>query len=135
MNGNDPDVSDPDGIGPDPDQPAASALVILRTPPAGTDAPLGVGLPPDRKRAERVQAHLRSLGFDVGALIGTSFSISAPAGVFRRSFGQEPLTAPPDRADDDGPRDLPIDRLPGDAAAAIEAIVFTPPPDYGPAAP
>jgi len=123
----------------DTDEPAASALVILRTDDApDDDGPEDDAARPDPASARRVQEHLRELGFEVGALIGTSFSISAPVGLFRRSFGEDvPVDAAEPRRGPagGGPHDLPVDRLPVDAARAVRSITFAPPPDFGPTAP
>jgi hypothetical protein len=140
MDGNDPDRSDQDADRTGMDVPAASALVILQSPPPEHGGSADGFGPPDPGQARRVQDLLRSLGFDVGALIGTSFSISAPPWLFQRSFGQAPPTEPTVETADGashGPdhHELPVDRLPDEAAAAIEAIVFARPPDFGPGAP
>jgi hypothetical protein len=115
----------------DTDEPAASALVILRTDATCDDATRA-----DPASARRVQDHLRSLGFDVGPLVGTSFSITAPVDLFRRSFGDDrPFAADEPRPAGDAPLDLPVDRLPDEAARAVRSITFSPPPDFGPLAP
>ena len=119
----------------DTDEPAASALVILRTDAAGPAHDDAVR--PDPVSVRRVQDHLRSLGFEVGPLIGTSFSITAPVDLFRRSFGDDPpvAAASPPRSVGDDLLDLPVDRLPDEAARAVRSITFSPPPDFGPFAP
>jgi hypothetical protein len=117
------------------DEPAASALVILRTDPTPDDDDTAG---PDPASARQVQDHLRSLGFEVGALIGTSFSITAPVDLFRQAFGDAPPTGTADRHRDRAgvePRDLPTDLLPADAARVVRSITFAPPPDFGPTAP
>jgi hypothetical protein len=114
----------------DTDEPAASALVILRTDATGAAAGL------DTASARQVQDHLRSLGFEVGPLIGTSFSITAPVDLFRRSFGEDdPVAASPPWAAGAESLELPVDRLPDEAAGAVWSITFSPPPDFGPSAP
>jgi hypothetical protein len=115
----------------DTDEPAASALVILRTDAAADDDRAR----PDPASARQVQDHLRSLGFEVGALIGTSFSITAPVDLFRRSFGDEAAIDTAASHGDTAEVDLPTDLLPDDAARSVRSITFAPPPDFGPIAP
>jgi len=114
----------------DTDEPAASALVILHTDATGDDA-----VRPDATSARQVQELLRSLGFVVGPLIGTSFSITAPVDLFRRSFGAGPEAGPQPQSTGGEPLVLPVDRLPDEAARAVRSITFSPPPDFGPLAP
>ena len=108
----------------EPDPPV-SAEVILRPesgplagrPPA-TAATVGRMSPPPGA-ADEIAGYLRGRGFDVLPGSGISFSVVAPRSVFEREFGG--LAG-----------ELPLDRLPPEVRDLVEAIVFTPPPDYGP---
>jgi hypothetical protein len=64
-------------------------------------------------------------GFDVGPLVGVSFSIAAPVSTFERVFktsiGGSTL-------------ELPLDALPEPLRRVIEAVTFQRPVDFGPGA-
>ena len=105
--------------------PLTSAEVILRPesgrlrdqPPATTTT---VGrMSPPAGAVDEVADYLRGRGFEVLPGSGVSFSVVAPRSVFEREFGQ--LAG-----------ELPLDHLPAPVADKVEAVVFTPPPDYGP---
>jgi hypothetical protein len=88
---------------------------------------------PDPRSAERAQAFFRRAGFEVTAPFGPSFSIVGPADLFERAFGTR-LQAHKDRgvrtAEDQ--LELPLERVPADVRHSLEAVTFTPPPDFGP---
>jgi hypothetical protein len=107
-----------------------SAQVILR--PRGKDSSHGLAitsaniaeLAPDAGTASRIARYFREKGFDSGEMAGTSFSISAPASTFERTFG----TSMSNRKE----LALPMKSLDADVAREIEEVTFTPPPDFGP---
>lgn len=79
----------------------------------------------------------RSMGFDVGPIVGVSFSITGTVRTFERALG----TRIRRRKDDDHEfvvknkpigRELSGDRLPERIRTFVQAIVFPPPPDFGP---
>jgi hypothetical protein len=85
-----------------------------------------------------VQKAFADAGFDVGAAFANSFAITAPAKVFNKVFGTRIRR---DAASGDtraiGRRggssyELPLTVLPSQVARLIEAVTFTPPPDFGP---
>lgn len=128
----------------DQGQEMISAQVVLR--PAGgkslrempppTAAQLGQYLP-SPKDAEAAMRVFREAGFQVGPLVGISFSIAAPLAAFESFFGAR-LRRTKNRglkvAGGEGEGyELPLDALPPEAARLIEVVTFTPPPDFGPA--
>lgn len=77
-------------------------------------------------------------GFQVGNVVGNSFSISAPAKTFEKVFKvklqrdkQKGVTARASRAAEKS-YELPVDKLPEDVRSHVAAVTFTPPPDFGP---
>ena len=92
---------------------------------------------PSRQAFERVAAWFKSAGFDVGNPAGNSFSITAPAEVFERTFkarvafGRRGGIRIAGRGRKQGV-ELPLDALPEDLAGMLEAITFVEPPDFGP---
>ncbi len=75
-------------------------------------------------------------GFDVGPVVGDSFSITGPRSLFERTFG-EPLEAERrGRATSyrtaRGTAELGLEQVPEPVAGHIEAITFSRPPDFGP---
>jgi len=103
-----------------------SAQVILR--PRGTASSRGLTITaetiadyaPDAETAQRIARYFADKGFDVGGVVGTSFSIAGPSTLFQEVFGG--------RRD----RSLVLDKLDPSIAAAIEEVTFTKPPDFGP---
>jgi hypothetical protein len=86
--------------------------------------------------AEQVANAFRQEGFEVGPLVGVSFSITAPASEFERVFEvrlslvREGSVKVAGKRED--PDTLPVASLPPTIAERIEAVTFTPPPDFGP---
>jgi hypothetical protein len=109
------------------DDAPLSALVVLRPGPGrelGDRGPvtaetIGEYLPSPEAVAA-AQAAFAALGFEASAAVGPSFSITALRSRFEQVFG----TA-------DG-LELPLDRLPADVRPLVQAVTFTPPPDFGP---
>ena len=104
-----------------------TVLVVLRPssgaplPPGGlTSATVHAGAP-DPQAAERVRSHLAGRGFDLGPLVGISFSITGTRELIRQVFGDVP---------DAGA--LPLDRLPEDVRRLMLAVEAEAPPDFGP---
>lgn len=81
---------------------------------------------------------LEEAGFEVGNVVGNSFSISATAKTFEKVFKvklqsdkEKGVTARASRADEES-YELPVGKLPEDARRHVAAVTFTPPPDFGP---
>ena len=125
--------------------PPLSAQVVLR--PAGGAALTGAEeitaatvarYAPDPAAVATAQAFFRDAGFAVGDARGISFAITAPKARFEDVFGDELVVDPGSRAGAisvsraGGGRELPLTRLPAEVAAALQAVAFTPPPDFGP---
>jgi hypothetical protein len=96
------------------DDPLLSAQVVLQPGPTTVST--------------RVRDELSRAGFDIGPLVGGSFSISGPRQLFDRYFGLtlEGVRSPA------VPEALPLERLPADVKGAVRSILFTRPPDFGP---
>jgi hypothetical protein len=121
-----------------------SALVLLRPAhgkplrelPPPTSSNLEEYLP-SASDAERALRSFHNAGFQVGPLIGISFSIAAPASKFESYFRTKlartehrgVMTA---HTGSKGGYELPLDALPSEAAEVIEAITFEPPREYSP---
>jgi hypothetical protein len=83
-------------------------------------------------------AGFQRAGFEVGNMVGNSFSITAPRSTFEKFFKIK-LQAK-DRgglqvaASSDTPEsyELPMKALPKDLAQHVAAMTFSPPPDFGP---
>jgi hypothetical protein len=106
-----------------------SAQVLLRS--ARGEAPAGDAVItaetlerylPSTEAAERVREELSRAGFEVGQLVGNSFSITAPVKTFEKAFGTGVREAAK------AGTELSAAGLPRDVAA----VTFTPPPDFGP---
>jgi hypothetical protein len=109
-----------------------SAQVILRPRGAKSSADIPAitsenvhQYTPARETVEKVVSNFASHGFDVGTVVGTSFSITAPKSTFERVFATKL-----------GRRkslQLPLQSIASDVAKEIEEVTFTEPPDFGPA--
>ncbi|MCP4542745.1 MAG: hypothetical protein GY832_36950 [Chloroflexi bacterium] len=92
---------------------------------------------PSPKLVARATEAFAVAGFDVGAMVGISFSISAPVSTFEQVFktrlrqedrgGVEAI-----QDDGSGSYELSLDALPKSLADLVVAVAFTPPPDFGP---
>jgi len=103
-----------------------SAQVVLRTTkPTGPITAAGLeSLQPPDETVQRVREFFRRAGFQVGAYVGISFSITAPVTTMEKVF----RTSIVDR----NSNELPLRVLPKDVADEIMAVTFTPPPAFGP---
>jgi hypothetical protein len=94
---------------------------------------------PSPEAVSQVAEFLRAAGFQVSEEVGISFSITGPRPLFERLFGMglehrrrsgiDTVQTPA------GGLELPLDRLPPDVARFVQAVTFTPPPDFGPGNP
>lgn len=115
-----------------------SAQVLLRT-----GAPLDAAkltaqeiakIVPPASVVEKTRAAFEAAGFAVGPAVGLSFSITAPVRVFEQIFKTR-LSRDARGGiitDAGGAETLPLSNLSPTLAENIEAVTFTPPPDYGP---
>ena len=76
-------------------------------------------------------------GFEVSAAGPTGFSITAPASTFEKFFNtrlqkQERGGVMAMRKDESTSLELPLRALPREVSRLVEAVTFTPPPDFGP---
>ena len=122
--------------------PVISAQVVLRSPsgkPAAghvTAENIREFLPtPDI--ATRVRTAFTAAGFEAGPVVGNSFSISATVGVFESLFNihlrhQQEGGVASVRIQESGSYELPLQALPRSVIENVEAVTFTPPPDFGP---
>lgn len=92
---------------------------------------------PSQEAVQETSRVFRSLGFEVGSMVGISFSITATVREFTDIFKVHLRRT--DRggieciSDDGASRlELPIANLTEDLARHLHAVTFTPPPDFGP---
>lgn len=90
---------------------------------------------PDPVAVGVVRDYLARAGFAVSDVIGISFSISAPRSTFELFFGRplrvqerEGITT----VDTGQGLELPLDAMPAEVRRHVDAVTFTPPPDFGP---
>ena len=93
---------------------------------------------PDPEAAEAARRAFAEAGFEVGAVVGNSFSITAPASTFEKVFkvkaSRDEAEGVKARARSGGEAgyEIPLDNLPAGLARGVAAVTFTPPPDFGP---
>lgn len=118
-----------------------SAQVVLR--PAGggrapeivTSANVHEALP-SRESVASASRHFAGAGFSIGSAAGNSFSITGRVLDFEKAFGvmlRSRADGGMEAVDQSGTGslELPLGTLPPAIARIIEAITFTPPPDFG----
>jgi subtilase family serine protease len=121
-----------------------SAQVILRTASGksvtGQDAITSENIrdymPSADTFNEAVQAFTKA-GFEVSAAGPTGFSITAPTTTFEKFFNtqlekEESGGVKARRKDMSTDLELPLRALPREVSKNVEAVTFTPPPDFGP---
>jgi hypothetical protein len=79
----------------------------------------------------------RAAGFEVSAAGPTGFSITAPAKIFEKVFGASLQSGERGgveavRKDKSTSLELPLRSLAPELSRHVEAVTFTPPPDFGP---
>lgn len=92
---------------------------------------------PSSETVQRVREAFRSLGFEVGELLGNSFAINGPVRLFESVFktGLRQSKAGGMQFADSEPgsgHELAPAKIPRDLREDVVAITFTPPPDFGP---
>jgi hypothetical protein len=110
--------------------PQISAQVLLK-PASGSmprDADITAAniraISPDPKVASDIAQRFKDAGFEVGPVVGASFSITGPASVFTRFFK---VASPGSEAGE-----IPLDRVAAPVRRAVAAVTFPSPPDFGP---
>lgn len=73
----------------------------------------------------------------MGPVVGNSFSITAPADTFRKVFDaqlryEDKTGVQAMQKDGSSSYELPLNELPRAVTRQIEAVTFTPPPEFGP---
>ena len=123
-----------------------SALVVLR--PENDRATSGqitsevVGsYMPARAAVEATTSFFAERGFDVSDVVAISFSITASRSLFEDLFGQE-VQVERRRGGElssvrltSGSLEFSLSALPKDISRNLQAVTFTPPPDFGPGNP
>jgi hypothetical protein len=94
---------------------------------------------PSHEAAAEASGFFRGAGFDVGDVVGTSFSIVGSRAEFERTFGERPERSVERGVDTvrlkGGGLELDLGRLPDPVRRHLQAVTFTPPPDFGPTNP
>ena len=106
------------------------AIVLMRPAAGPSDVPVTARTlaehTPDPNAVERARRWFTQAGFDVGPLVGTSFSIVASADRMSSVFPD--FSAGTER-------ELGLDRLPAEVAESLQAVATESPPDFGPGNP
>lgn len=87
-----------------------------------------VVLKPGAGEAERAKKYFADAGFELGPLVGISFSISGAAALMDQTFADF-------RALHGSGGELDLSKLPDDVRGVVRAVVTEAPPDFGPTAP
>lgn len=92
---------------------------------------------PSHEAATKALKAFASYGCTVGSLVGNSFTITAPVEVFESTFKTRlQVDAKGTILAKGGSKaaslELPLHALPPEISDNIEAVTFTPPPDFGP---
>jgi hypothetical protein len=109
----------------------ASAQVVLR-PASGKRVTEPITsqnvreIMPSSADAALARRTFEELGFQAGPVVANSFSITGPTALFEKAFKTR---LRPDTFE------LPTHVLPDPIASIVEAVTFTPAPDFGPANP
>ena len=85
---------------------------------------------PSPNAAALARDSFAAAGFEVGNLVGNSFSITGPLALFNKHF--KTSIAAPSRERRMARLELPSSALPRRVAGVVQAVTFTPPPDFGP---
>jgi hypothetical protein len=92
---------------------------------------------PSGETVNQTKKYFTEMGFDVGELVGISFSIAAPVSKFEETFNstlckEENGGIKATSEDGSIKYELPLGSLPKSVADLVIAITFTPPPAFGP---
>lgn|ERR1700752_3816985 len=93
---------------------------------------------PSASSAAESRRAFEAAGFEVGPVVGNSFSITASKSTFEKVFKvklkeekEKGVTAHLEKSDE-GSYELPTSKLSADLRREVAAVTFTPPPDFGP---
>ena len=94
---------------------------------------------PSAEAAAEATGYFRAAGFEVTDVVGISFSIVGPVSAFEQTFGERPERRVEGGVDTvrmrGGGLELDLGRLPDPVRRHLQAVTFTPPPDFGPTNP
>jgi hypothetical protein len=94
---------------------------------------------PSPEAASRVAGYFQGAGFEVSDVAGISFSITGPQPLFEERFGERLERRREGGVEsvrtEKGRLELSLDRIPPEVAGHVQAVTFTPPPDFGPGNP
>jgi hypothetical protein len=97
------------------------------------------GFLPSPEAATEATGYFRAAGFEVTDVVGISFSIVGPPEAFEQTFGERPERRVEGGIDTvrlrGGGLELELGRLPEQVRQHLQAVTFTPPPDFGPTNP
>lgn len=116
-------------------QPASGKSLSSET--AITSETIGDVLPSQDAVAVARKAFTEA-GFEVGKVVANSFSITGPVSTFEKALKTRLQREPESgavkavRTDGSATYELPLNGLPREVARIVEAVSFTPPPDFGP---
>lgn len=127
-----------------PENKIISAQVVLRaasgrniTPEVSITAENISQYAPSQESVEETSRMFSSLGFEIGKMVGISFSVTAQVRTFVDIF--KVRLRQTDRGgieclgdDDTGRLELPMANLSQKLALHLHAVTFMPPPDFGP---
>jgi hypothetical protein len=89
---------------------------------------------PSLEAITETETFFRDAGFEVANAVGNSFAIVGAPSAFERAFGERP-----ERAGEgvrvEGGVELDLGSLPERVGRHVQAVTFTPPPEFGPANP
>ena len=93
---------------------------------------------PSSSSITEARSAFEAAGFEVGQVVGNSFSITAPKSTFEKVFKvklkeekEKGVTAHLEKSDE-GSYELPTSKLSEALRGQVAAVTFTPPPDFGP---
>jgi hypothetical protein len=94
---------------------------------------------PSPEAVSEATGYFRAAGFEVTDVVGVSFSIIGPPASYERTFGERPERSVEGGVDTvrlkGGGLELGLGRLPEPVRRHLQAVTFTPPPDFGPTNP
>ena len=90
---------------------------------------------PSPEAVSEAEGFFRDAGFEVANPVGNSFSIVGPPSAFERAFGERPERGGDGVRVRGGGVELDLGSLPEPVRQHVQAVTFTPPPDFGPTNP
>ena len=90
---------------------------------------------PSPEAVTETEGFFRHAGFEVANVVGNSFSILGSPSAFERAFGERPERGGEGVRVRGGGVELDVDSLPDPVRRYVQAVTFTPPPEFGPTNP